>query len=128
MSEYKTFRLSIQKDLHQSIKLLAIRRRMSKLPLSSISDIVGNAISSWLQAGEPEIETAPPPESDGIQTTFKLQSPEVTRLYNDAILKRLETNPKRRSGARLDRQETDSVLNWWLEHNGGSGHRNADDE
>jgi len=114
---YKSFRLSVAEDLHKRIKLLSIRRRANNLPMASISDIVGQAISDWLSEGQPPCNRPTVAKSKGIQTTFKLLDPEVTSLYTQAIIDRLERDPMRRSGARLDKRETDALLDWWLKKN-----------
>jgi hypothetical protein len=84
--------------------------------LSSISEIVGEALSQWLEESRP-IVRVPAEDIKGIQTTFKLKDERTTQLYTEAIVQRLETDPMRRSGARLDREETDGILDAWLNEN-----------
>ena len=116
MTKLQTFRIAIHEDLHQRIKIEAINRRMQQdNRYSSISSIVESAITSWVVVGQPQPQQAPLREgAKGIQTTFKLANPQVTDVYKNTILKRLNSNPTRRAGARLDRHETDNILYWWL--------------
>ena len=112
-----TYRLAINQQIHHRIKMLAIRRRANRLPLASISEIVGEALSSWLVDGQPKPTQLQPSEGNGIQTTFRLRDSQITQLYADAIVKRLEDEPMRRAGARLDRAESDGILQAWLDTN-----------
>ncbi len=115
-----TYRLAINEQIHRRIKMLAIRRRANRLPFASISEIVGEALSVWLERNQPTHPRIPAGDDTGIQTTFRLRDAQMNQLYADAIVRRLEEQPMRRAGARLDRAESDGILQAWLDEYGES--------
>jgi hypothetical protein len=108
-------RIGIREDIHQEIKLLAMRRRVNNLPVCSISSLVGLALTTWLSDGAKELPREPKPRKS-IQTTFTLDK-SAKDCYLNVIMQRLINDPMRRSGMRLDREETDAILKDWLFNN-----------
>ena len=117
MPKTSTYRLAVSDEIHRQIKMLAIKRRANRLPLASISEIVGEALSQWLGDGQPECKQVASKGDEGVQTTFRLRDEITTKKYAEAIIKRLEKDPMRRAGARLDRSESDGLLQAWLDQN-----------
>lgn len=111
-----TFRMSVREDLHKEVKVLSIHRRATGMKNASIGGIIAESFSEWFRLGKPDL--APfktQPDLGFVQTTFGFSHPHDAKLYVEEIVVRTESNPKRRSGARLDREESDAILEWWLQ-------------
>jgi len=111
----KTFRMSVREDLHKELKVLSVHRRAMGTNNASIGKIISEAFSEWFRVGKPDLTPfKTKPELEFVQTTFGFSHPHDIKLYVSEIISRTESNPKRRSGARLDREESDAILEWWL--------------
>jgi hypothetical protein len=111
----KNFRMSVREDLHKEVKVLSIHRRATGSVNASIGSIISEAFSEWFRLGKPDL--APyktQPNLGFVQTTFGFRHSHDAKTYVQEIVQRTESNPKRRSGARLDREESDSILEWYL--------------
>jgi len=112
----KTFRMSVREDLHNEIKILSVHRRAMGERNASIGKIISEAFSEWFRLDCPDL--APyktQPNLGFVQTTFGFTHPHDVKLYVAEIVLRTKNDPKRRSGARLDREESDAILEWWLQ-------------
>jgi hypothetical protein len=115
MSNTITMRVALHCDVHHRAKHEAIWNRANKKGLTSISRLVGKAFETWIDKGRPEVPKAATEGMQGkaVQTTFQLSLAHADK-YTETVLDRLHANPTRRSGARLDREEADAIVAWYL--------------
>ena len=113
-----TMRVAVHRDVHHRVKCLAVRNRANRTGLSSISQLVGKAFATWIEKDRPcllqDDRQICEEVGKGIQTTFHL-SPEHADKYTEAVMERLNQNPARRAGARIDRNEADTIITWYLD-------------
>jgi len=108
-------RISLRRDIHRRVKINAIRNQANRKDLSSMGGIIAAAISTWLDCGQPDLQMSPKGERrEGVQTVFRLPKHYLER-FTSVIIKRLEADPTRRTGARLPHRETDAIVQWFVD-------------